>query len=110
MKTIIIAGYLAGIVYQLLLKDVVKYFGNANREAFEEVMEKNKPYNLNAKIVYRISSIIMFVAMIVYMLLWPVGLLWNVWIRIKGKYLVWKAMKIIKKIEKELKELLGEDF
>ena len=27
MKTIIMAGYLAGIVYQLLCADVVKYYG-----------------------------------------------------------------------------------
>jgi uncharacterized protein YqhQ len=110
MKTIIMAGYLAGIVYQLLCADVVKYFGNANREAFEEVMEKNKPYNLNAKIVYRISSIIMFVTMIISILAWPVGLLWNLWIRIKIKYLFWKTMKELKKFKRELKEFLGEDF
>ena len=75
MKTIIMAGYLAGIIYQLLCTGVVKYFGDANREAFEEVMEKLKPYNLNAKRVYLISSIIMFVTMILAALLWPIGLL-----------------------------------
>jgi hypothetical protein len=110
MKTIILAGYLAGIVYQLLLKDVVKYFGNANRLAFEGIMEKQNPYNLDAKIVYRISSIIMFTAMIIYVLVWPIGLLWNLWIRIKVKYLFWKTMKELKKFKRELEEFLGEDF
>ena len=109
MKTIILAGYLAGIVYQLLCTGVIKYFGNANRLAFEEIMEKQNPYNLDAKIVYKISSIIMFVAMIFSILIWPVGLLWNLWIRIKAKYLFWKTMKMLKKLEKELKELLEED-
>ena len=106
MKTIILAGYLAGIVYQLLCTDVIKYFGNANREVFEAVMEKQNPYNLDAKIVYKISSIIMFVAMIISILIWPVGLLWSLWIRIKAKYSFWKTMKMLKKIEKELEELL----
>jgi hypothetical protein len=110
MKTIIIAGYLAGIVYQLLFTGVVKYFGNANQETFEGIMEKNEPCNLNVKTVYLIGSIIMFIAMIVAMLLWPVGLLWNLWIRIKAKYRFWKTMKMLKNLEKELKELLGEDF
>lgn len=110
MKTIIMAGYLAGIVYQLLCTDVIKYFGNANRLAFEAVMEKQNPYNLDAKIVYKISSIIMFVAMIISILIWPVGVLWYLWTRIKAKYLFWKTMKKLKKLEKELKELLGEDF
>ncbi len=109
MKTIILAGYLAGIVYQLLCTDVIKYFGNANRLAFEAVMEKQNPYNLDAKIVYKISSIIMFVAMIISILIWPVGVLWYLWIRIKTKYLFWKAKKILKKLEKELKKLLEED-
>ena len=36
MKTIIMAGYLAGIIYQLLCTGVIKYFGNANRLAFED--------------------------------------------------------------------------
>ena len=110
MKTIILAGYLAGIVYQLLCTGVIKYFGNANRLAFEAVMEKQNPYNLDAKIVYKISSIIMFVAMIISILIWPVGLLLSLWIQIKVKYLCWKTMKKLKKLEKELKELLGEDF
>jgi len=48
--------------------------------------------------------------MILTALLWPVGLLWNLWIRIKVKYLFWKTMKMMKKLEKELKELFGEDF
>lgn len=109
MKTIILAGYLAGIVYQLLCTDVIKYFGNANRLAFEEIMEKQNPYNLDAKIVYLIGSIIMFVTMIIAILIWPVGLLWSLWTRIKAKYLFWKAMKMLKKLEKELKELLEED-
>lgn len=110
MKTIIMAGYLAGIIYQLLCTGVIKYFGNANREVFEEVMEKQNPYNLDAKIVYKIGSVIMFVTMIISILVWPVGLLWNLWIRIKVKYLFWKTMKMMKKLEKELKELFGEDF
>lgn len=110
MKTIIMAGYLAGIVYQLLCTGVIKYFGNANRLAFEAVMEKQNPYNLDAKIVYRISSIIMFTTMIISILVWPVGLLWNLWIRIKLKYLFWKTMKELKKFRKELEEFLGEDF
>lgn len=110
MKTIILAGYLAGIIYQLLCTSVIKYFGNANRLAFEGIMEKQNPYNLDAKIVYRISSIIMFTTMIIYVLAWPIGLLWNLWIRIKVKYLFWKTMKMMKKLEKELKELFGEDF
>lgn len=109
MKTIILAGYLAGIVYQLLFMDVVKYFGNANREGFEEIMEKNKPYNLNAKMVYLVGSIIMFVTMIISILAWPVGLLWNLWIRIKVKYLFWKTIKTMKKLTKKLEEL-GRDF
>jgi hypothetical protein len=110
MKTIIIAGYLAGIVYQLLFTGVVKYFGNASREGFEEIMEKHNPYNLNPKKIYLIRSIIMFITMIVAILLWPVGLLWNLWIRIKAKYLFWKTIKMLKNLEKKLKELLGEDF
>lgn len=110
MKTIIMAGYLAGIIYQLLCADVIKYFSNANRLGFEAVMEKQNPYNLDAKIVYKIGSIIMFVMMIICLLLWPVGLLWNLWIQIKAKYLFWKTMKMMKKLEKELKRLLGEDF
>ena len=109
MKTIILAGYLAGIVYQLLCTNVIKYFGNANRLAFEEVMEKQNPYNLDAKIVYKISSIIMFITMIISILIWPVGLLWNLWTRIKAKYLFWKTMKMLKKLE-ELKKLLEEDL
>lgn len=104
------AGYLAGIIYQLLCTGVIKYFGNANRLAFEEAMEKQKPYNLDAKIVYKIVSTIMFVTMIISILVWPVGLLWNLWIQIKVKYLCWKTMKMMKKLEKELKRLLGEDF
>jgi len=110
MKTIILAGYLAGIVYQLLCTDVIKYFGNANRLAFEEVMEKQNPYNLDAKIVYKISSIIMFITMIIAILIWPVGVLWYLWIRIKAKYLFWKTMKMLKKLEKELEEFLGRDL
>lgn len=109
MKTIILAGYLAGIVYQLLCTGVIKYFGNANRLAFEAVMEKQNPYNLDAKIVYKISSIIMFITMIIAILIWPVGVLWYLWILIKAKYLFWKTMKMLKKIEKELKELLEKD-
>jgi hypothetical protein len=110
MKTIILAGYLAGIVYQLLCTDVIKYFGNANRLAFEEIMEKQNPYNLDAKIVYKISSIIMFIAMIIAILIWPVGLLWYLWIQIKVKYLFWKAKKELKKFRKELEEFLGRDL
>lgn len=109
MKTIILAGYLAGIVYRLLCTDIIKYFGNANRLTFEEIMEELKPYNPNAKMVYLIGSIIMFIAMIFSTLIWPVELLWNLWIRIKAKYSFWKTMKMLKKIEKELKELLEED-
>lgn len=110
MKTIILAGYLAGIVYQLLCTGVIKYFGNANRLAFEEIMEKQNPYNLDAKIVYKISSIIMFVTMIFSILIWPVGLLWSLWIRIKAKYLFWKTKKELKKFRKELEEFLGRDL
>lgn len=110
MKTIIMSGYLAGIIYQLLCTGVVKYFGDANRLGFEEIMEKNKTYIPHAKMVHLIGSIIMFIAMIIAMLVWPVGLLWNLWIQIKVKYLFWKTMKKLKKLEKELKELLGEDF
>lgn len=110
MKTIIMVGYLAGIVYQLLCTDVVKYFGDANREAFEEIMGRNKAYEPHVKMVHLIVSITMFIAMIIAMLIWPVGLLWNLWIQIKVKYLFWKTMKKLKKLEKELKELLGEDF
>ena len=44
MKTIIMAGYLAGIIYQLLCTGVIKYFGNANRLAFEEAMEKTETH------------------------------------------------------------------
>lgn len=110
MKTIIVSGYLAGLIHHLITSGIVQYFGKANREAYEEIMEVYKPYNLNAKRVYLISSIIMFAAMILTALLWPVGLLWNLWIRIKVKYLFWKTMKMMKKLEKELKELFGEDF
>lgn len=110
MKTIIMAGYLAGIIYQLLFTGVIKYFGNANRLAFEVIMEKQNPYNLDAKIVYKIGSIIMFVMMIISILVWPVGLLWNLWILIKAKYLFWKTMKKLKKFRKELEEFLGRDF
>lgn len=110
MKTIIMSGYLAGIIYQLLCTGVVKYFGDANREAFEGIMEELKPYNPNAKMVHLISSIIMFVAMIITTLIWPVELLWKLWMRIKVKYLFWKTMKMMKKLEKELKEFLGEDL
>lgn len=109
MKTIILAGYLAGIVYQLLCTEVIKYFGDANRFTFEEIMEKQNPYNLDAKIVYKISSIIMFITMIIAILIWPVGVLWYLWTRIKAKYLFWKTMKMLKKLEKELKKLLEED-
>lgn len=111
MKIIIIAGYLAGIVYQLLFTGVIKYFGNANREGFKQIMEKQEhnSYNLNPKI-YLIGSIIMFITMIVAILLWPVGLLWNLWIRIKAKYRFWKTMKKLKKFRKELEEFLGRDF
>lgn len=110
MKTIIMAGYLAGIIYQLLCTDVVKYFGDANREAFEEIMGRNKAYEPHVKMVHLIVSITMFIAMIIAMLVWPVGLLWNLWIQIKVKYLFWKTMKKLKKLEKEFKELLGRDF
>lgn len=110
MKTIILAGYLAGIVYQLLCTGVIKYFGNANRLAFEEIMEKQNPYNLDAKIVYKISSIIMFITMIFTILIWPVGVLWYLWTRIKAKYLFWKAKKELKKFRKELEEFLGRDL
>ena len=110
MKTIIMSGYLAGIIYQLLCMDVLKYFGDANREAFEEIMGRNKAYEPHVKMVHLIVSIIMFIAMIIAMLVWPVGLLWNLWIQIKVKYLCWKTMKMMKKLEKELKRLLGEDF
>ena len=110
MKTIILAGYLAGIIYQLLCTGVVKYFGDANRLAFEEIMGRNKAYEPHVKMVHLIASIIMFIAMIIAMLVWPVGLLWNLWIQIKAKYLFWKTMKMMKKLEKELKRLLGEDF
>lgn len=110
MKTIILAGYLAGIVYQLLFMGILQYFGKANREAFEGIMERNEPCNLDVKTVYLISSIIMFISMIFAALLWPVGLLWYLWIRVKAKYRFWKTMKKIKKLKKELKGLLGEDF
>jgi len=110
MKTIIMAGYLAGIVYQLLCADVIKYFGNANRLAFEEIMGRNKAYEPHVKMVHLIVSITMFITMIISILVWPIGLLWNLWIRIKVKYLFWKTMKMMKKLEKELKELFGEDF
>lgn len=110
MKTIILAGYLAGIVYQLLCTGVIKYFGNANRLAFEEIMEKQNPYNLDAKIVYKISSIIMFITMIISILIWPVGVLWYLWTRIKAKYLFWKTMRMLKKLEKVLEKELGKEL
>ena len=110
MKTIIMSGYLAGLIHHLITSDIVQYFGKTNRETYEEIMEVYEPYNLNAKRVYLISSIIMFATMILTALLWPLGLLWNLWIRIKLKYLFWKTMKELKKIKKELKEFLGEDL
>lgn len=110
MKTIILAGYLAGIVYRLLFTDIIKYFGDANRLTFEEIMEELKPYNPNAKMVHLISSIIMFVTMIFSILIWPVGLLWNLWTRIKAKYLFWKTMKMLKKLEKVLEKELGKEL
>lgn len=99
MKTIILTGYLAGVVYQLLCTDIIKYFGEANREAFEEIMEDENV--LSAKTVYRISSVIMFVMMIFAALIWPVNLvvgLKGLWYRIKIKYLFWKTMRKNKEI------------
>lgn len=110
MKTIIVSGYLAGLIHHLITSGIVQYFGKANREAFEGIMERNEPCNLDVKTVYLISSIIMFISMIFAALLWPVGLLWYLGIRVKAKYRLWKTIKKIKKLKKELKGLLGEDF
>ena len=49
----------------------------------------------------------MFVTMIISILVWPVGLLWNLWIQIKVKYLCWKTMKMMKKLEKRIEEIIG---
>ena len=88
MKTIFIAAYISGIVYQLLCTDIIKMFANGSRETFEECMEKFPIPDSIVKIVKLITNLIMFVAMIITVMLWPIGKVYNLYLRVIERY--WK--------------------
>jgi len=109
MKTIIMIGYLSGIIYKLLCTNIIKIFANGSIEAFDQCMETIFIPESGVKIIKLVSDLIMFVFMIFAAMLWPIILLYKLFIKIKNKYWEIRFIRKLKKLRKTLEMIIGKD-
>lgn len=106
MKTIFIAAYISGIVYQLLCTDIMKKFANASNEVLEETMKKCFVAESKVKPLKLWADFVMFVGMIIVLMLWPIILALRIGVKIRRKYIQILFIRRLKKLEKFLKRIL----
>ena len=108
MKTIIIVAYISGIVYNLICTNIFKEFANLSREVLEEGVDDKPIPESMMQIAKLVVDLIMFVGMLVTITLWPIWLLYDLFIKIK--YECWKIRFIrkIKKTKKKFEKMLEE--
>ncbi len=84
MTRIIMVGYLSGIVYQLLCTNIIKLFASGSGEIVDRVMEDFPVHESKIKLLKLVADLIMFVCMIITIILWPIGIIYNLVSAIKN--------------------------
>lgn len=86
MKTIIIVGYISGVIYKLLCTNIIKMFADGSKRAVDICMKKNFISKSKVKLAKLVTDLIMFVLMIIMIILWPITLIYELLLKIQNKY------------------------